>query len=291
MLNEKPPCNPYLVLTLGVTGVSFSAFLARLTTAPPLVISFWRLAFTCLLLIPLVYRDRAQFRALAKKDLLLSFASGLFLSFHFLFWFASLQRTSVSSATLLVNIHPLLLVTAGWRGRDKVGPGALPWALMAVVGIALLSWSGLRVQGVFLGNLLAVAGAFMLAAYYLTGRAARGRVAISIYAFLVYGSSALLLLGGGLATATPLLGYGPRDWLAFISLAAVPTICGHTLMNWTLKYLSASTVSISALGEPVLATLLAIPLLGEVPSPMQLAGGLLVIGGIGFFIKKSAFLS
>lgn len=282
--------NPYLILALGVTGISFSAFFARMTGAPPAVIAFWRLFFTCLGLLPLAWRERAQLSSLAKGDLLLSVLSGLFLTFHFLFWYASLRLTSISSATLLVNIHPLVLVGVGWLGpdREQVRPSSLLWAGAALVGIALLAGGSLGVRGALAGNLLAAAGALMLAGYYLAGRRVRRRVSLSLYALMVYSSSALFLLGGNLVTATPLTGYGLRDWLVFVALAAVPTLCGHTLLNWCLKYLPAGTVSIGALGEPVLATLLAIPLLGEIPGPLQWAGGLLVVGGIGMFIRTSS---
>lgn len=276
--------NPHLVLALGVTGVSFSAFLARLTAAPPAAIAFWRLVITCLLLSPLIIRDRASFKGLAKKDILISLLGGVLLALHFLFWYTSLRATSVSNATLLVNIHPLLLIAFSWFGKERVRPRSLPWAGVALIGIALLSSSDFQTKGVLAGNLYAAAGAMMLGGYYYTGQAVRSRVSLGVYATLVYGASALLLFVGNVAASVPLTGYGAGDWLAFFALAAAPTICGHTLINWSLKYLPAVVVSISALGEPVLATLLAIPLLGEIPGPKQLGAGALVIGGIGLFL-------
>jgi drug/metabolite transporter (DMT)-like permease len=284
--NNKHGFSPYLILALGVIGISFSAFLARMTDAPPAIIAFWRLIFTCLLLSPLAIRDRAQFKAVCRKDLLLSLLSGLFLCLHFIFWFASIPRTSISSATLLVNIHPLVVVTAGWLGKEKVHLQALPWAGAALAGIALLGWSGLQMAGGVTGNILAAAGGLMLAGYYLVGRNVRPRVAISIYSFLVYSSSALLLLVVNLAAGNPLFSYISSDWMVFAALAVVPTICGHTLLNWSLKYLPASAISMGALGEPVIATILAIPLLREIPGPLQLAGGILVIVGIAMFQKN-----
>ncbi|NLY31543.1 MAG: DMT family transporter [Firmicutes bacterium] len=287
MDNKKTVFNPYLVLALGVTGISFSALLARMTAAPPAIIAFWRLVFTCLLLSPLALRDRLEFKTVSRRDFLLSLLSGLFLCLHFVFWFASLPRTTVSSATLLVNIHPLVVVTVGWLGKEKVRLQALPWAGVALAGIALLGASGLRVAGALTGNILAAAGGLMIAGYYLMGRLVRPRVSIGIYSFLVYSSSALLLLAVNLAANNPFFGYRATDWLVFAALAAVPTICGHTLINWSLKYLPAGVISVSALGEPVIATILAIPLLSEIPGSLQLAGGLLVVLGIAIFQIKS----
>src|SRR5690606_3992549 len=132
---------------------------------------------------------------------------------------------------------------------------ALPWAGLAMAGMAILSWGDFQLgHKAFSGNLLAAAGAVMLAGYYLLGRKVRARVSITVYALLVYGTSTLLLLGYNLASSPPLSGYSATDWLVFAGLAVVPTICGHTFLNWALNYLPASAISVSVLGEPVIAT-------------------------------------
>lgn len=287
--SPTPPINPLLVLALGVVGVSFSAIFVRMTGAPASVTAFYRLLLTCLLLTPMAIRDRHQFMLVGKGHLLLCFISGIFLSFHFVFWFSSLGLTSISSAALMVNTHPLLVVTAGWLLLgEKFRPASLPWAALAVTGMAILGWGDLQLAGTALtGNLLAAAGGVMLAGYYLVGRMVRPRVSISVYTILVYGTSTLLLLGYNLAVSIPLGGYSSLDWLAFASLAAVPTICGHTLLNWSLKYLPAAAISVSVLGEPVIATALAIPIYGEVPGPLPLVGGTLVVAGIWMFMRRS----
>lgn len=189
----------------------------------------------------------------------------------------------------MVNIHPLIVVSGGWLlYQEKFRLSALPWALLAVAGMAVLGWGDLNLKGTALsGNLLAAGGALMIAGYYLVGRKVRPRVSITAYSILVYGTSALLLLAYNLVSATPLLVYAPVDWLAFAALAVVPTIFGHTFLNWALKYLPARAISVSVLGEPVIATALAIPLLGEIPGQLQLAGGAVIVTGIWMFLKRS----
>lgn len=285
----KPGLNPFLILTMGVIAVSFSAIFVRMTDAAPAIIALYRLLITCLILTPLAIRDRNEFKLLSSKDILFCLISGIFLSFHFVFWFASLRWTSVSSAALMVNIHPLLVVTGGWAlFGEKFKLSALPWAGAAVAGMAVLGWGDLHLAGTALsGNIMAAAGGLMIAGYYLVGRKARARISISVYSLLVYGTSALLLLFYNILAANPFSGYSQTDWLAFAALAVVPTIFGHTFLNWSLKYLPAGAISVSVLGEPVIATALAIPILREFPGPLQLAGGALVIGGIWMFIRRS----
>lgn len=285
----QPRLNPYIILALGVVAVSFSAFFVRMTAAPAAVAAFYRLLITCLLLAPMAIRDKAEFGKVGKQDLFLCLLSGVLLSFHFVFWFSSLGRTSVSSAALMVNIHPLLVVSAGWLlYNEKFRPAALPWAGVAVAGMVVLGWGDLQVAGTaFAGNLLAAAGGVMIAGYYLVGRRVRARVSISVYSLLVYGTSTVLLLAYNVFSGQSLTGYSSADWLAFAALAVVPTIFGHTLLNWSLKYLPAGAISVSVLGEPVIATALAIPLLREIPGPLHIAGGLLVVGGIWLFLRRS----
>jgi drug/metabolite transporter (DMT)-like permease len=59
-------------------------------------------------------------------------------------------------------------------------------------------------------------------------------------------------------------------------------LVGHTGMNYALKHLSASTVNVAALGEPVGASVIAwlVPAIHEVPAPSVAIGAVLVLAGI-----------
>ena len=102
----------------------------------------------------------------------------------------------------------------------------------------------------------------------------------TVYTFLTYLACFLTLLLGTAAAGTPLTGYGGREWLIGLALAVLCTLLGHSLFSWCLKYLSPSYVSAAKLCEPVFSSLAAIPLFGEVPGPLQLAGGAAVLGAV-----------
>lgn len=68
-------------------------------------------------------------------------------------------------------------------------------------------------------------------------------------------------------------------------IALVPQLIGHTAFNYALKFVSAALVAVILLAEPIGDTLLAIPMLDEVPSPFRLIGGCLVLCGIVFVSK------
>src|SRR5260370_29007545 len=65
-------------------------------------------------------------------------------------------------------------------------------------------------------------------------------------------------------------------------MAAGPMLVGHTGMNYALKHLSASTVNVAALGEPIGASVIAwlVPAIHEVPSPGVGIGAGLVLAGV-----------
>lgn len=71
-----------------------------------------------------------------------------------------------------------------------------------------------------------------------------------------------------------------------MALALVPTIMGHTVFNWALRYVKAAVVSVSILGEPVGATILAYFIFDQVPTMLQLMGGAVIITGLMIFIRS-----
>jgi drug/metabolite transporter (DMT)-like permease len=96
----------------------------------------------------------------------------------------------------------------------------------------------------------------------------------------IYPLAAATLLGFAVASGAPLTGYGGRTWLALGLLALVPQLLGHSLLNWSLRWLPATLVAVSILAEPVVSTLLAIPVLGEVPGPWTAAAALATLAGV-----------
>jgi drug/metabolite transporter (DMT)-like permease len=139
----------------------------------------------------------------------------------------------------------------------------------------------------FLGDLLALAGALTAAMYLIIGRRVRSRVSLITYIFVVYGVSALALIFFMLVAGQPALGYPPVAYLWFLMLAIFPQLLGHTSYNWALGYLPAAYVSIALLGEPVGSTLLAVVFLDEIPSPLKIIGGIVILAGIYIASRQS----
>jgi len=127
---------------------------------------------------------------------------------------------------------------------------------------------------VILGDALALLGALTVSFYYLSARRLRAKLDVWPYVALVYGSCFVVLLAMSAFTGTALAPQPPRELMIFAALALGPMLLGHTGFNWALKHVSAPTVSLVMLGEPVGATLIAmaVPAIREIPSARTLVG-------------------
>jgi drug/metabolite transporter (DMT)-like permease len=279
--------SPKAGLAAAVVAVSAGAILVRLSEAPSSVAAFYRVLFTTLPLASVAaWRYRGELARIRPRDLGVAVLSGIALAVHFAAWFESLRWTSVAASVTLVQAQPVFVALGAWLLlRERVTRRMAAGIAVAVGGMASMSL-GDFLGGVAVGprplygNALALSGAVAAAAYVLAGRSLRQRVSLVPYVTVVYGVCAVVLLTFVLAAGHPLTGYPAREWFLFAGLAAGPGLLGHTVLNWALAHLESSVVSVSLLGEPVGATLLAFALLSETPTPGTVVGGCVVLAGI-----------
>ena len=119
-----------------------------------------------------------------------------------------------------------------------------------------------------------------MSGYLLIGRRLRATLSLVPYIFVVYGVSALCLLGTGLITRSLVLALPPQAYMWIILLALIPQLIGHSTYNWALAYLPAALVAVTTLGEPVGSAILAYLILHESPGSFVLAGAVLIMTGI-----------
>ena len=287
---KQAKVNPYPAVFFGVIAVSFSSLFVKLSDANSFTIAFYRLFITFMLLLPIAWKEKITgLREITFRDGLLACLSGAFLAVHFVVWFISLEYTSVASSVVLVTTQPIWVVVGSYIFfREKIGLKALAGGAIALLGGIMIGVGDFEIGGTALiGDILALAGAVAVSGYLIIGRRIRSRVGLPVYTFLAYGSSSIIL---GITTAAvemPFYPYPLREWALFFGLAFVCTVLGHTVFNWTLRYIQASVVAIAILGEPLGAILWAAVFLGENPTPQQLVSGFIIILGLYIFTKYS----
>lgn len=287
----RPPLDPLTTsaLALAVVAVSSSAPLIAFAAAPPLAIALWRnaLAVGVLGSFALVAR-RDELRFLmrdGRREGWYSVLSGVALAAHFATWTPSVQLTSVAAATALVATQPVwqgLLASA--QGR-RLPPAVWVGITVAVAGAALATGADFRLSGrAFVGDLLAVAGAMAAAVYTALGERARTTLSTTTYTMISYGVCALLLLIGCLFGGVPLTGFDTATWLAILGLVFGAQLLGHSMFNYALHRVSATTVSVLVLLEAPGAASIAWVWLGQVPRAAALPGLALLLVGVAVVV-------
>jgi drug/metabolite transporter (DMT)-like permease len=296
-------------LVLAVLAVSWASIFIRLSSAPPLIISFYRLAIAALVLAPFAALQGVSLRERAGGDqghwtwlrnpaaVWSTLGAGFLLAMHFASWIASLRLTSVASSVVLVTTMPVFaaLLSARLLG-EGAGPASWAGIALSVAGSTLIAWGDYRggprslpadTTRALLGDALALAGAIFGAAYLTIGRRMRSRAPLVGYLTVVYATGAVVIAAWAAARGDPFTGYAPHEYALFATIAIVPNLMGHSLLNWAVRRMRTYVVNVAALGEPVLATLYAAVLFHEIPGlPWGIGTALIVSGVLTVFLAE-----
>jgi len=275
----------YGALTLGVVSISFAAVFIRLADGPVASVAAMRLLFATIVLLPFVIFSRNTRNSIMKlprgeKGLLV--LAGLFLALHFLSWIASLSFTGITSSIVFVTTSPIFIeiysvTVRGEKTSAKVWIGIG----LTVAGAVILGGGNIAAGGEsWKGDLLAVAGAIAVASYFIVGSRLRPKLTLLAYIFPVYGTAALLLVLAASLLGAGLTGLPARTYFYCFLMALVCQVTGHSLFNWALRRMKTTLVAMATLGEPIGTTMIAWLILGELPVPTEILGGVVVLAGV-----------
>lgn len=287
-MSSRSTSKYYLLLFVGIIAVSFSAIFVKWSEAPASVIGMYRLLMTNVLLLPWVFQYRHEWRQLTRVDAIKLASSGFFLGLHFLLWMESLRHTTVASSTMILALEPILVMLGSfWLFKHRTSKASIIGVGIALIGVIMIGWGDFALsQQALYGDLLSVLGTIAVVIHLLLGQDLRRRVTSFVYNFAVFLVAGLCLALYNWGAGYSFTNYPAREWMIFLLMAVVPTVLGHMLFNWLLKYVSATSISMSILGEPVGASILAWIMLGEVMTPLQMIACILLLSGVWLFLKK-----
>ena len=314
MPKEKPSSTRlFLTISFALLAVSTSSVLIRFAQeeAPSLVIAASRLLLASLFLAPFALtKYRTELRTLSHKDLALGLLSGVFLAFHFATWITSLEFTTVTNSVVLVSTSPLwVAILAPIFLKEKITKSIVFGMILTLIGGTIIAFSegctwdggitcasladtstrlstGFGLGEASKGNFLALAGAWAIAGYLLIGRNLRAKMNLIPYIFLVYGMGAIVMLVILALTGNALFGYSPTTYLWLLLIAIFPQLIGHSTYNWALRFLPVALIAVTTLGEPIGSSILAFVILKEIPTTLQIIGGILILAGIYVTSRK-----
>lgn len=283
----------YGALAAGLIAFGFAPILVRFATdTSPVVLVTYRTVFAALLLLPYWWIRRKPIEGtISGREHLYVGLAGVSLGLHFTCWISSLYYTSVASASVLVTIHPIMIILVE-RLMFKRHFAWTSWlgVVMAFLGSALLGISDSQLEQSFadplLGNFLAFSAAVIFVVYLFLGQKVRQSREWVDYVFPVYSYAAvtcLILVGlfGDNLLEISLIGV-----LVGLGLAIGPQIMGHGSMNYAVKFISPTLLSTLILIEPLLASVLAFFLFDELPPVFSILAMLIILIGIGLTWKR-----
>ena len=273
---------PYLALATGILALSFSAMFVRWANAPGPITGLYRVFLSSLLLTPFFLKGYRARRNINRSNILFPVLAGLFTAGDFALWNTSISYTTAANATLLGNTAPLWVAIGAWLlFRERLSTRFWLGLGLALAGAALILGTDFLLHPrLGIGDLMAIGTGIFYAGYFLSTQRSRRHFTPLTHLWLMGISASVGLLLINLALGNPIIGYSAQTWLAFFGAAIVSQIAGYMSLTYALGHLPASIVSPTMIGQPIMTAILAIPLLGEIPTGLQIVGGCIALAGI-----------
>ncbi|MCB0044570.1 MAG: DMT family transporter [Caldilineaceae bacterium] len=283
---QSAPARAYWALTLGILSIGFSAIFVRWADAPGAVTGFYRMLIAVIALaVPFIrYLGKAGYPP--RREVLIALAAGIFFGSDLIFWNTGILISGAANPTLMANTAPVW-VGLGAMLIFKEKLGVLFWTGLAIAlgGAALILGADIR-NSVGLGTLLGlIAGIFYAGYLLIMQRSRRALPALPAFWLACVGAMVMLFIVARLQGES-LTDYSLQTWLAFLAMGLISQVLGQLLVSYALGALPASLVSPTLLGQPALTMLLAIPLLGEIPTPWHVLGGAILLIGV-YIVHRS----
>ncbi len=286
----RSPALPYVVIILGLFMGSLGSLYIRVILVagmPTVAIVAVRQLISSLLLTPMIlvfYRH--ELSQLSRRNLLFAVLAGTVLAVRFYFMFEALNNSSIlltgvfgGSGPLWVALLEVLLLRAVFTRRVWAGV-LLSLAGGVIIAIAGLDGGTSPGGNALLGAIYSLTAAFLSAFYLNFGRLARGQISLLPYLWLIFSIAAVISVVVAFLAGVPLTGYSNDAWLGLLGLILTAQICGHGSMNFALKYMPATFISVFAQVTTVISAVGAYIVFGEQPGIGQVFGSLIIVAGI-----------
>lgn len=286
----------WLLVALSTVSWSFGPICIRFALqhdVPPALIASGRMVVGALFFTPYVWHKYAgQIKEMPARSRLLAIFAGAVFGFNITLNAASLEHISVIIGQALIATIPVWVAIME-VAMLKVQLSRSVWlgVFVALAGALLISWatSGeappLEGGNPSLGLVMALISACSASLYIIIGRKVRGSVSFVPYIWLVYTSGAIATVFIIASSGTPVLGYEWQGYAWVVLLAVLAQIIGHGVLNFVLKYLSPTTLTVTAQTVPVLSVLWALLILNETPTIIQVIGSLVLVIGVAIVLR------
>ncbi len=282
-----------IALITGVLIISTYPTLVKLGDAPSVIGAFYRMAIAGAILLPYAIITK-QFVFPSFKITAFAVLSGLFIALDIAFWNIAIKESTAMQATLLVNLAPVW-VGIGSYFFLRLNPSRNFWlgALVSFIGMAIIvglkMFLSLSFDKAFLYAL--IAGIFY-AAYIITSKRALNQLSVISFFSISILSACLVLAGLNIYQGNAFTGYSTKTWCILFAQGVFVQLIAWFLINYALKNMRATRVSLSLLSQAFLSGIIARFVIDEAITNQMIVGGSVLLIGIALtFYEKDLFAS
>jgi drug/metabolite transporter (DMT)-like permease len=275
---------PVMAAVLGAMSIAFSGILVRLANVEPATAAIFRCAYALPALGLIAYLERRAHGPRPAAQVRLAMLAGVFLALDLVIWHHTIALVGAGLATVLGNTQVVIVAVLAWWILGERPPRrtllALPVVLVGVVLISGVIGTGAYGTNPGLGVVLGLAVGLAYAAFLLVlrrGNADLRRPAGPLFEATLVSAFASLAIGLPLGEVNLIPSWPAHGWL--LTLALTSQVVGWLIISVSLPRLPAALTSVILTLQPVASVLLAMLLLGETPSAIQLLGaGTILVG-------------
>jgi len=279
----------YLLLFLGVFACSTSAVLIRMSATDPYVLTAVRLLIATAMLSPVFLVQARRAGGLTRQQLRRTHGPAAVLALHLILWTLGARLTVVAQASLIVNLVPVAMpFFLFWLAAERINRAEIAGTVLAILGVLTMAvkdlWSG---GGSLTGDALCFVAMILFALYLALGRRNRDFTSIWLYVVPVYAQAGLICLVVALPRMHRLAWGSGREWAIMLALGAIPTVCGHSILNAAVRLIRGQVVSLCNATQFVFAGIMGFLLFRQVPDLLFYPACAIVLAGLALVVLSS----
>ena len=286
-----PKINPFFILIIGAIAIAFSPIFVRFSDVDPIMTAFYRIFISLpffLFFSSFNIIEKVKFPEF-NNSYVIFLVSGIFFALDLICWHWSIKLTTVSKATFLSNLAPIVVIIFSLIFlKERFSKFFYLAALLSMVGMLMLLGESFKFnKSQFIGDLLGVLTAVWYGSYIVTISQLRKKYNSTSIMFLSGIVTAIILFIVSMLFEQSLI---PQSLFTITIIFLLGFICqfmGQSFITYSLAYLSASLSSLCLLIQPIAATVLAYFFFQEKLTTIQFFGSALIL--IGIYIARTKY--
>ena len=286
-----PKINPFFILIIGAIAIAFSPIFVRFSDVDPIMTAFYRIFISLpffLFFSSFNIIEKVKFPEF-NNSYVIFLVSGIFFALDLICWHWSIKLTTVSKATFLSNLAPIVVIIFSLIFlKERFSKFFYLAVLLSMMGMLMLLGESFKFnKSQFIGDLLGVLTAVWYGSYIVTISQLRKKYNSTSIMFLSGTVTAIILFIVSILFEQSLI---PQSLFTITIIFLLGFICqfvGQSFITYSLAYLSASLSSLCLLIQPIAATVLAYFFFQEKLTIIQFFGSALIL--IGIYIARTKY--